>query len=143
MGDISIDSLNRQDAGHSKLVSFFDVFGLSNLGIPKTCFTKNSSSSIDAILTNRPRCFQKTSVFETGQSDYHGPPMTAMKSHLPRLKVTVLSTPVSSELPFCKTTVLRKQLISPILFGRSKIGKKDVVLHGLGNREICKSQCFR
>ena len=47
------------------------------------------------------------------------------------LKVTLLSAPVSSELPFCKTTLLRKQLISPILFGRSKIGKKDIVLHGL------------
>ena len=57
--------------------------------------------------------------------------------------VTLLSAPVSSELPFCKTTLLRKQLISPILFGRSKIGKKDVVLHSLGNRKICKSQCFR
>ena len=44
---------------------------------------------------------------------------------------------MSSELPFCKTVLLRKQLISPILFGRSKIGKKDVVLHGLGNRKIC------
>ena len=59
-----------------------------------------------------------------------------------KFKVTLLSAPVSSELPFCKTTLLRKQLTSPILFGRSKIGEKDVVLHGLGNREICKSQCF-
>ena len=61
-----------------------------------------------------------------------------------KFKVTLLSAPVSSELPFCKTTLLRKQLISPILFGRSKIGKKDIfVLHGPGNRKICKSQCFR
>ena len=58
------------------------------------------------------------------------------------LKVTLLSAPVSSELPFCKTTLLRKLLISPILFDRSKIGKKDIVLHGLGNRKICKSQLF-
>ena len=90
MGDINIDSLNRQDAGHSKLVSFCDVFGLSNLVTAKTCFTKNSSSSIDAILTNRPRCFQKTSVFETGLSDYHGLVMTVMKFHLPRLKPKVI-----------------------------------------------------
>ena len=62
---------------------------------------------------------------------------------LVKFKVTLLSAPVSSELPFCKTTLLRKQLISPIIFGRSKIDKKDVVLHGLGNRKICKSQCFR
>ena len=90
MGDINIDSLNRQDPGHSKLVSFCDVFGLSNLVTAKTCFTKNSSSSIDAILTNRPRCFQKTSVFETGLSDYHGLVLTVMKSHLPRLKPKVI-----------------------------------------------------
>ena len=59
------------------------------------------------------------------------------------IKVTLLSAAVGSELPFCKTTLLRKQLISPILFVRSKIGKKYVVLHGLGSRKICKSQCFR
>ena len=58
------------------------------------------------------------------------------------LKVTLLSAPMSSELPFCKTTLLRKQLISQIQFGRSKIGEKDVVLHGLSNQKICKSQCF-
>ena len=46
----------------------------------------------------------------------------------PKLKVTLLSAPVSSELPFCKTTLLRNQLISPILFGLSKSGEKDVVL---------------
>ena len=63
-------------------------------------------------------------------------------SNIDSLKVTLLSAPVSSELPFCKTTLLRKQLISPILFGRSKIGKKDIVLHSLSNRKICKSQCF-
>ena len=57
--------------------------------------------------------------------------------------VTLLSAQVSSESPFCNTTLLRKQLISPILFGLAKIGKKDVVLYSLGNRKICKSQCFR
>ena len=69
MGDINIDTLNKQDTGYNRIVSFCDVFGLSNLVTAKTCFTKNTSSSIDVILTNRPRCFQKTSVFETGISD--------------------------------------------------------------------------
>ena len=59
------------------------------------------------------------------------------------LRVTLLSAPLSSELPFLETTLLRTQLVSPILFGRSFIGKKDVVLHSLSNRRICKSQCFR
>ena len=91
MGDINIDTLNKQDTGYSRIVSFCDVFGLSNLVTAKTCFTKNSSSSIDVILTNLPRCFQKTSVFETGISDYHGLVMTVMKSHLPRLKPKVIN----------------------------------------------------
>ena len=91
MGDINIDSLNRQGTVHSKLVSFCDVCGLSNLITTKACLTKNSSSSIDATLTNRPRCIQITSVlFETGFSGYHSPVIAVIKSHLSRLKLKVI-----------------------------------------------------
>ena len=87
MGDINVDTQNKTDPGFDKLVSFCDVFGLSNIVTSKTyCFTKSHSSSIDVILTNRPRSFQKTSVFETGLSDYHGLVATTMKSTVPRLK---------------------------------------------------------
>ena len=88
--DINIDTLNKQDTGYNRIVSFCDVFGLSNLVTAKTCFTKSTSSSIDVILTNRPRCFKKTSVFETGISDYHGLVITVMRSRLPRLKPKVI-----------------------------------------------------
>ena len=86
MGDTNIDTQNKTDPGFDKLVSFCDVFGLSNLVTSKTCFTKNHSSSIDVILTNRPRSFQETSAFETGRSDYHGLVAATMKSTVPRLK---------------------------------------------------------
>ena len=86
MGNINIDTQNKTDPGFDKLASFCDVFGLSNLVTSKTCFTKNHSSSIDVILTNRPRSFQKTSVFEIGLSDYHGLVASTMKSTVPRLK---------------------------------------------------------
>ena len=86
MGDINIDTHSKTDPGFDKLVSFCDIFGLSNLVTSKTCFTKNHSSSIDVILTNRPRSFQKISVFETGLSDYHGLVAATMKSTVPRLK---------------------------------------------------------
>ena len=76
----------KTDPGFDKLISFCDVFGLSNLVTSKTCFTKNHSSSIDVILTNRPRSFQKTAVFETGLSDYHGFVAPTMKQTIPRLK---------------------------------------------------------
>ena len=86
MGDINIDTHSKTDPSFDKLVSFCDVFGLSNLVTSKTCFTKNHSSSIDVILTNRPRSFQKTFVFETGLSDYHGLVATTMKPTVSRLK---------------------------------------------------------
>ena len=86
MGDINIDTHDRADPGFEKLMSFCDVFDLTNIVKSKTCFTKNHSSSIDVILTNRPRSFQKTSVFETGLSDYHSLVVTTMKSTVPRLK---------------------------------------------------------
>ena len=86
MGDINIDTSSDQDLRSRKLVSFCDVFGLSNLVTQKTCFTKTNSSSIDVILTNKPRCFKKTSAFETGLSDYHSLVLTVMKCQAPRLK---------------------------------------------------------
>ena len=56
----------------------------------KTCFTKNHSSSIDVMLTNKPRCFQNRTVVETGLSDFHGLVLTLMKTHIPRLKPKVI-----------------------------------------------------
>ena len=68
MGDINIDTHDIQHPRYTKLSSFCDVFGLSNLVNDETCFTKNHSTSIDVMLTNKPRCFQNTTVFETGLS---------------------------------------------------------------------------
>ena len=90
MGDININTFDKADAAYQKLASFCDVFGLSNLVTAKTCFTKNGSSSIDVIFTNRVKSYQKTSVFETGLSDYHGLVITILKSHIPRLKPKVI-----------------------------------------------------
>ena len=90
MGDININTFDKEDGANQKLVNFCDVFGLSDLVTAKTCFTKTSSSSIDVILTNRVRSFQKTSVFETGLSNYHGLVVTVLKSHIPRLKPKVI-----------------------------------------------------
>ena len=67
-----------------------DVYSLSNLVTTNTCFTKNSSSSIDVFLPNWLRCSQNTSVFETGISDYHGLVISVMKSHLHILKPKII-----------------------------------------------------
>ena len=90
MGDINIDTQDSQHPGYNKLSSFCDVFGLSNLVTTKTCFTKSHSSSIDVILTNKPRSFLNTSVFETGLSDCHGLVITLMKAVVARLKPKII-----------------------------------------------------
>ena len=50
---------------------FTDTFSLSNLINKKTCFKNLSGTAIDVMLTNRPKCFQKTSTVVTGLSDFH------------------------------------------------------------------------
>ena len=85
-GDINIDWQDRRHPGFGSLKEFCDVFDLDNLVKGKTCFTGNHSSSIDVILTNRKRNFQKTSAFETGLSDCHLMVTTCMRSCIPRLK---------------------------------------------------------
>ena len=91
MGDINIDSYNQGDAGYNKLLHFCDVYNLSNLIKGKTCFTKNHKSSIDVILTNRPRYFQHTVYFESGLSDYHLMISTSLRAHLIRLKPKIVT----------------------------------------------------
>ena len=58
---------------------------LSNLVRSETCFMNNHKSTIDLILTNKPRSFQVTNVTETGVSHCHKLITTFMKSYISRL----------------------------------------------------------
>ena len=54
------------------LKNFCDTYNLENLVTEATCFKSHlNPSSIDLILTNRPRSFQNTTILETGISDFH------------------------------------------------------------------------
>ena len=54
----------------------------------KTCFKNpENPTCTDLILTNSPRSFQNSRVFETGHSDFHKLTITALKRHFPKLKV--------------------------------------------------------
>ena len=57
MGDINIDSSSKTSIGHKELNNFMDLYNLSNLIKTSTCHFKGNSSSIDVILTNKPRRF--------------------------------------------------------------------------------------
>ena len=68
--NIVIGSKDCQKVKH--LVGFCHTFDLTNLINTKTCFEYATSQfSLDVILTNRPRSFQKTAAITTGLSDYH------------------------------------------------------------------------
>ena len=60
-GDLNINtSPINSTCGH--LSDFVDTFSLTNLIESKTCFKSVIGTSIDIILTNKPRRFQKTST---------------------------------------------------------------------------------
>ena len=71
---------------------FMSLYNLRNLGKPKTCFKNPENSSfIDFILTNSPRSFQNSDVFETGLSDSHKLTTTVLKQYFPNLKPKVVN----------------------------------------------------
>ena len=61
-----------------------DIFDLTNLINKITCHQSKDGSSLDVILTNRPRSFQKTAIVETGTSDWHSMVLTFLRSHFQR-----------------------------------------------------------
>ena len=68
----------------------YDIYNLQNLITDLTCF-KNplNPSSIDLILTNKPRSFQNSQVIETGLSDHH------------KMTITVLRAFFQKQAPIC------------------------------------------
>ena len=61
---------------------FCSIYNLKNLVKEPTCFKNvDNPSCIDRILTNKPLYFQKTTVIETGISDFHKLTVTTMKSN--------------------------------------------------------------
>ena len=86
MGDINIDKERDKGLKLDLLCNFCDSYSFKNLIKAKTCFTKTSESSLDVILTNKPRYFFHSQSVETGISDVHTMVSTMMRSHFTRLK---------------------------------------------------------
>ena len=86
MGDINIDFHNKISFGFNALNQFMDIFSLTNLIKDKTCFFKGHESTIDLILTNRPRRFLNSCALELGISDCHKMVCTSLRAHVSRMK---------------------------------------------------------
>ena len=67
LGDLNIDLMDPNDQGFNNLIDFCEIFDLTNLINFDTSVTKNHSSSIDVIFTNRKGCFKNSGTVETGQ----------------------------------------------------------------------------
>ena len=70
---------------------FCDTFGLKSLIKDATCYKNpENPSSIDLILTNDPRHFQKSCFIKTDLSDFHRTVVTVIKTSFERLKPSVI-----------------------------------------------------
>ena len=70
MVNLSIDISDKRKDNTNFLLDLCDFFTSANI-TGKTCHKSNVGTSIDIMLTIRPRSFHKTSIFETGISDRH------------------------------------------------------------------------
>ena len=84
-GDLNVDMDIPSKDVHGYLSDICDTFDLTNLIKGKTCTQSEQGSSLDVILTNRPRSFQKSCLIETGISDHHKLVMTFLRCHFQKL----------------------------------------------------------
>ena len=86
LGDFNVEVKGKN------ISDFMSTYNLKSLVKQKTCFKNpDNPSCIDRILTNSPRSFQDSSVFETGLSDFHTLTTTVLKQYFPKPKPTVVN----------------------------------------------------
>ena len=84
-GDFNIDMSNNAKDKNNYLSDFMDTFSLRNIVNLKTCYKSVCGSILDIMLTNKSKCFQKTSTVTTGLSDFHKMIVTSLKAHFKKL----------------------------------------------------------
>ena len=91
IGDLNInfDNLKKEDT-HSHMSDLCDTFSLSNLVNGVTCVKSQNGTSIDVMLTNRPKSFHNTSLIETGLSDCHKMIVSVFRAFFKRLHAKII-----------------------------------------------------
>ena len=86
MGDLNIGTPNSLTKDMNNYLSdLCDTFSLKNIIKGKTWFKTLEETSIDVLLTNIPRSFQKTNILETGLSDYHKMILSIFRSYFAKI----------------------------------------------------------
>ena len=90
MGDINLDIHDKKCVGFKQLNDFMDIFNLTILIKDKTCFFRDHESSIDVILTNKPKKYFDSKSFELGVSDCHKMVVTNLRAHVSHLSTKTI-----------------------------------------------------
>ena len=86
MGDFNAEPID------SEMKEFCELYCLKNLVKDPTCYKNpDKPSCIDLVLTNRERLFQKTTVVETGLSDFHKMTVTILKTFFRKAPPKIVS----------------------------------------------------
>ena len=121
---------------------FCDTYNLTNLIKEPTCF-KNplNPSTIDLILTNRPRSFQNSKVIETGLSDHHKLTISVMKTHFPKQDPITISY---RDFKHYDQSLFRYELLEKLNHVKVDADTFEKVLIPLVNRHApLKEKCMR
>ena len=85
LGDLNAEVSN------SFMEQFCASYNLKSLIKEPTCFKSvDNPSCIDLILTNHPKCFQNSGVYETGISDFHKLTFTVLKTYFQKVKPRII-----------------------------------------------------
>ena len=116
LGDINIDTMEKKGSKAQLFNQFCETFDMTNLIKSNTCFTKSSKSSIDVILTNRPRLFFHSQSVETGISDVHTMVCTLMRSQIN--KVNPVKIQYRDYKHFNKQSFLKELSNAPLIVNK-------------------------
>jgi hypothetical protein len=83
IGDVNINSLDKNSSKYTKLKNFCHTFDFKNIIKVPTCFQSiDNPSSIDVILTNRSKSFMHSKSVTCGLSDHHSLVCTMFRAHI-------------------------------------------------------------
>ena len=87
MSDLNINTLTQTNSNNTTnhLTDFCDGFALSNTVNVKTYTKSVCGTSLDIMLTNRPRSFYNTSAVKTGLSDCQKLILSCLRAHFKKL----------------------------------------------------------
>ena len=85
IGDVNLEADNKN------LAEFKSAYNLVNLIKVPTCYKSvKKPTSIDVILTNKTKCFQKSSAFTSGLSDFHKLIITVLKTEFAKTSPNII-----------------------------------------------------